>query len=121
MTVAFRVDDRQAEDEFDRLTNMGGAKAALEKILALQYAAGQAAVHVITGSLRASQEIGSTYTAGRWTGQVGFGGDSGGFENDPVRYAVYEAARGGSHDFTIPITRLTGRYRAAVRAHLRGR
>lgn len=121
MTVRFTADDSQLQAEFDRLTDMGPAITRLEQVLSLQYQAGQVAVHVDTGSLRASEEIDSDYAGGRWAGQVSFGGPSPGFPNDPVVYAVYEAARGGAHDFTIPITRLSPRYRAAVRAHLRGR
>lgn len=121
MSVRISVDDRQQEAEFDRLLDMGRATADLEKVLALQFAAGQAAVHVDTGSLRGSEEIDSDFAGGRWTGIVSFGGASPGFVNDPVDYAIYEAARGGRHDFTIPITRQSGRYRQAVRRHLRGR
>lgn len=121
MSVHIRVDDRDQQAEFDRLLDMGRATTELETILALQYAAAQAAVHVDTGSLRASEEIDSDYLAGRWVGQVSFGGPSPGFVNDPVVYAVYEAARGGPHDFTIPITRQSHRYGQAVRRHLRGR
>lgn len=121
MSVRFTVDDRDQDAEFDRLTDMGRATTDLEHILALQFSAGQAAVHVITGSLRGSETIDSDMVAGRWTGTISFGGAAPGFENDPVDYAVYEAARGGRHDFTIPIYRQSGRYRAAVLRHLRGR
>ena len=121
MSVRITVDDTAQTAEFDRLLNMGAATTALERILILQFAAGQAAVHVDTGSLRGSQEIDSDYAGGRWVGVISFGGASPGFVNDPVDYAIYEAARGGAHDFTLPITRQSGRYRAAVRAHLAGR
>lgn len=121
MSVRVHVDDDQQDREFRRLLDMGPVTTELERILALQFAAGQAAVHVDTGSLRGSQEIDSDYAAGRWSGQISFGGASPGFANDPVDYAVYEAARGGTHDFTMPIYRQTGRYRQAMRRHLRGR
>lgn len=121
MRVQFTVDDRAEHAEFDRLLQLGPAVARLEQILTLQFQAGQAAVHVDTGSLRASEEIDSDFTGGRWTGTVAFGGPSPGFPNDPVVYAAYEAARGGLHDFTVPITRQSGRYRQAMREHLRGR
>ncbi len=121
MSVRFGTDDTAQTREFDRLLNMGAATAALERVLALQFAAGQAAVHVDTGSLRGSQEIDSDYAGGRWAGVISFGGASPGFVNDPVDYAIYEAARGGHHDFTLPITRLSPQYHDAMRAHLRGR
>ncbi len=118
MSARFAVDDTALRAEFDRLLDMGAATAALEKILALQWAAGNAAVHVDTGSLRGSQEIDSDYAGGRWAGTVSFGGASPGFVNDPVVYAIYEKARGGHHDFRRPILAMSGQYRIAVRAHL---
>lgn len=121
MTVRITVDDRAQQAAFDRLTNMGAAATRLETILARQFQAGQRAVHVQTGSLRGSEEIDSDYRAGRWHGQITFGGASPGFVNDPVVYAVYEAARGGPHDFRQPIVALGGEYRRAVTDHLRGR
>lgn len=121
MTVRMHVDDSEQDAEFSRLLDIAPAITEHERVLALQFAAGQAAVHVDTGSLRGSEEIDSDYATGRWVGTVSFGGPSPGFENDPVDYAVYEAARGGPHDFTLSYTRLTDMHRAAVRRHLRGR
>jgi hypothetical protein len=118
MNVRVSVDDTAMQAGFDRLLDTGAATAALEKILSAQFQAGQQAVHVVTGSLRASEEIDSDYTAGRWAGQVSFGGASPGFPNDPVVYAGYEAARGGPHDFGEPIAALYPRYRTAMREHL---
>lgn len=120
MTVRFSLGD-DWEREQDRLMDLGRVVVECERTLALQFSAGQAAVHVITGSLRGSEEIDSDFAGGQWTGVISFGGPSPGFQNDPVRYAAYEAARGGPHDYTIPIYRQSGRYRAAMRDHLRGR
>lgn len=119
MSVRIRVDDTAQQRSFDRLTDMGAATHALEQVLARQYQAGQQAVHVITGSLRGSEDIDSDYAAGRWAGRISFGGESPGNVNDPVVYAVYEAARGGLHDFRTPIEALSGEYRTAVVEHLR--
>jgi hypothetical protein len=121
MSVRFDVDDRAQRAEFDRLLDMGKVTTELERILAIQFAASNAAVHVETGSLRGSEDIDSDYTGGRWIGQISFGGASPGFPHDPVVYAVYEAARGGAHDFTIPITTRDQMYARAMRAHLQGR
>jgi hypothetical protein len=118
VSVRITVDDRQQQAAFDRLLNMGAAVNDLERILVRQFDAGQRAVHVITGSLRGSEDLDSDYRAGRWTGRVSFGGPSPGFVNDPVVYAVYEAARGGPHDFRRPIEALGSEYHRAVRAHL---
>ena len=121
MTVRLSVHDRRQTDELDRLLEMGFATTALERVLARQFAAGQAATHVVTGSLRGSQDIDSSYAAGVWTGTIAWGGPAPGFENNPVDYAVYEAARGGRHDFREPLQRMSDGYRLAVRAHLKGR
>lgn len=118
MSVRLTVDDSAQTAEFDRLLDTGRITGELEKVLTLQFQAGQAAVHVQTGSLRASEEIDSDYAAGRWAGVISFGGASPGFPNDPVVYAAYEAARGGSHDYSLQIIRLSGRYRTAMREHL---
>lgn len=120
MSIRMHVDDTEATREMDHLLNLAGPIEHLERILAEQFQAGQAAVHVITGSLRASEEIDSDYRAGRWAGQVSFGGPSPGFPNDPVVYAVYEAARGGAHDFRIPVQEHGTAYRGVVRDHLGG-
>lgn len=121
MGVRFTVDDDELDRKFDQLADLGAAVRPLERILAQQYAVGQAAVHVQTGSLRNSEKIGSKLVGGRWEGEIAFGGESDGFPNDPVVYAAYEAARGSAHDFTQPIRRLSGRYLQAVRDHLTGR
>lgn len=121
MSVRFHVDIGEVEREFDRLTDMGAATMRLEQVLAAQFAGMQQATHVITGSLRGSEDIDSDYRAGRWVGQIVAGGPSPGFPNDPVVYAVYEAARGGAHDFRVPVENRAHGYGAAVRDHLRGR
>lgn len=121
MTVRMHVDTSAADREFDRLADMGAATTRLEQILAAQFAGMQAATHVITGSLRGSEDIDSDFRAGRWVGQIVAGGASPGFPNDPVVYAVYEAARGGAHDFRVPVEARSHGYGQAMRAHLRGR
>lgn len=118
MGLRIHVDDGDQEAEFARLLDMGAATTALERTLTVQFAATQQRVHVDTGSLRGSGEIDSDYVAGRWSGQITYGGPSPGFVNDPVDYAVYEAARGGAHDFRRPLR--PAAIGADVRGHLRG-
>jgi hypothetical protein len=62
VSVRITVDDRQQQAAFDRLLNMGAAVNDLERILVRQFEAGQRAVHVITGSLRGSEDLDSDYT-----------------------------------------------------------
>jgi len=121
MSVRFGVDDSEAMAEFDRLLHMGFATTAHERVLARQYALGQMVTHVITGSLRGSEDIDSEYRRGVWKGRISWGGPSPGNVNNPVDYAVYEAARGGNHDFRAPLERMAGEHGAVMRAHLRGR
>ncbi len=118
MTVRFSVDDRDAQRSFDRLLDVGRAVEACEAVLARQHQAMQRATHVITGSLRGSEDIDSDFRTGRWAGQLVAGGPSPGFVNNPVVYAVYELARGGLHDFRAPAEAMSGQYGDAMRAHL---
>jgi hypothetical protein len=80
------------------------ATAALEQVFALAVADVESRVHVITGSLKASAKPESDFKDDEWKASITYGGASFGAINDPVRYAVYEMARGGSHDFfrTLP-------------------
>ena len=122
MGVEFGVDLGEVDRAMTGLLNVGPVLADCEDALDVQYAAGQAAVHVITGSLRGSERATSTYTNGVWQGEVAFGGPSPGKPNDPVDYAVYEMAKGGPHDFRDPIIARSRMYRRALVRHLkRGR
>lgn len=82
---------------------------ALDKVLKLAFDDTQAKVHapgnpgsptyVPTGSLKNSGNVESDFDGKVWAGTITYGGSSSGFPNDPVEYAIYEAARGGEHDF----------------------
>ncbi len=119
MSVRFSADTSGPDALLDRLARPPADDH--ERLLALQFAAMQAATHVDTGSLRGSEDIGSSYAAGRWEGQVSAGGPAPGFANDPVVYAVYEAARGYPHDFRVAVERLARRHGRLMRDHLEGR
>lgn len=75
--------------------------AKLESLLAET----QAYTHVETGSLRASGKIHTSYDMTRavLSGEITYGGSAPGGVHDPVRYAVYEAARGPEHNPLTPI------------------
>lgn len=76
----------------------------LEALLAAAFADTQARTHILTGSLKASGKTDSDFDGDTWTGTIQYGGllwkpAAPGPPNDPVRYAIYEMARGGDHDF----------------------
>lgn len=120
MSLRTSVDTRDVLAELDRLADMGHATYQCERVLAQQYAIGQASTHVITGSLRGSEDVDSDFAGGRWQGRISWGGPSPGNVNNPVDYAVYESARGGHHDFRQPLLRMSGDYLAAVKRHVKG-
>lgn len=69
-------------------------RAALEAALITVFNATQAAVHVISGKLKASGRFSSSSNGEVWTGEIKYGGKEYG-----VGYAWYEQRRGGTHDF----------------------
>lgn len=76
----------------------------LETTLGKAFAHTQAQTHIITGSLKASGHTASDFDGNMWTGTISYGGPLFGTPvpgppNDPVDYAIYERARGGTHDF----------------------
>lgn len=76
----------------------------LEGLLNAAFADTQARVHILSGSLKASGKTASDFDGDTWTGSITYGGvlwktPVPGPPNDPVRYAIYEMARGGAHDF----------------------
>jgi hypothetical protein len=70
----------------------------LEAVWAEMFAETQIHTHVITGSLKASGHPDTDYDGAVWRGTITYGGPSTGI-NNPVEYAIYEMARGGSHNF----------------------
>jgi hypothetical protein len=93
--------------------------AKFEAVLQRQFTATQAAVHVITRSLKTSGKISSDSTNDTWSGEITYGGQSQGIHN-PVDYAEYERARDGNHDFLAPAERLSAEYISAMEEFLRG-
>jgi hypothetical protein len=72
---------------------------ALDAALKALFEETQAAVHVITGSLKNSGKTSTKTHRYMWVGEITYGGASPGFPHNPVRYAWYEQRRGGGHDF----------------------
>lgn len=122
MTIHYRIDISDVDQELERLENAPGftAIAALEGVLAASFAATQAHTHVITGSLRNSGSLSSEMSEHSWEGTITYGGPSPGFPNDPVDYAIYEYARGGAHRFLDPASAMSDRYGSVVEDSLRG-
>lgn len=69
----------------------------------------KAYTHVETGSLRASGSLSVKYDATRSAleAEITYGGAAPGGVHDPVRYSVYEAARGPEHNPLEPIYTMT--------------
>ncbi len=133
----FDVDISDVLDELDRLAELPSltGQLRLEAVLAEQFQATQQAVHVITGSLRASGRVSSYMRDHVWHGEIEYGGNLvraavPGPPRKRVNYAEYEQRRGLSggrnHDFMAPAA-LIGEiamgqagYVAAMLANLRG-
>src|SRR5690606_38051615 len=91
----------------------------LDTILHTGFAQTQAAVHVITGSLKSSGKATTNFDGDTWEGEITYGGISMGV-NNRVTYAIYEKARGahwagpssvkGNHDFMAPLDKLDTLY-----------
>lgn len=90
---------------------------ALEQVTMQGLLATQAAVHIITGSLKASGRTETDFDGWTWEGAIVYGGPSGGAPNDPVDYAIYELARGGTHDWFSVLGGFEQQYLDAVEQH----
>ncbi len=126
--IHYRVDVSDAMRELHRLDDGPdlGTQRTLDAILTGLFQESQAAVHVITGSLRASGRHESRTEDGTWRGEISYGGALGtslaipGPPNDPVRYAEIEQHRGDTHDFMRGLHHADGIYIAAILEYLRG-
>lgn len=92
---------------------------AFEIVLEDQFRATQAAVHVITRSLKGSGKSHFKMDGNSWEGEITYGGSTYGI-NNPVDYAEYERERGGYHDFMAPVEKLSQGYIEAMAEFLRG-
>lgn len=93
---------------------------AFEVVLEDQFRATQAAVHVITRSLKGSGRSEFKMDNNSWEGEITYGGPSPGFIHNPVDYAEYERERDGNHDFLAPVHGLSEGYIKAMNEFLRG-
>ena len=89
------------------------AALTLDTIFHTGFAATQAKVHVITGSLKSSGRAETEFTGEKWQGEISYGGISEGV-NNPVNYAIYEKRRDEGHDFFIPLKALDSLYVKAI-------
>lgn len=117
MSIYIHSDWSSIDAELDRLEGMPDlpTQALLDAVLTSAFFATQAEVHIITGSLKGSGNAYSESDDAEWTGTVSYGGPSPGFPFDPVRYAAYEKARGGDHDFMHPFFAFHDRFTEAMR------
>jgi hypothetical protein len=115
----------EVHDGFDREINRFADGVPIEYLLQFeivlheQFRATQAAVHVITRSLKSSGNVSSSHTNSSWEGEIAYGGPSTGIHN-PVDYAEYERERDGAHDFLAPAEAMDGEYQKAMMTYLRG-
>lgn len=93
----------------------GKAVALLDFVLELAFEITQADVHIETHSLKPSGRHFSEVDRMRqtWSGMITYGGPTTGPKN-PVTYAIYEKARGGSHDFFAGLPALDEMFIGAV-------
>lgn len=132
MTIRIRSNWRGIDRELNRLARMPDPAmiARLDRVLESGFQATQAAVHVQTGSLKSSGQRSSKFQQAtrEWRGEISYGGVSLG-PNNPVSYAIYEAARGtggaggasdakGSHNFMSPLTPYQLAFLAAIKKGL---
>lgn len=136
------VDISEPDDELSRIIRglSGKDTHEFEAIMAAQFIATQAVVHVDTKSLKRSGHTNSDSDRRKWTGEIVYGGDSPGSVNDPVDYAKEEYERegdcpggihannthgepcvGGPHDFLAPAKATDGNYEEAMLEFLRGK
>lgn len=112
------------DDCFDEVSRLERGPTAIdflkfETVLDRQFNATQAAVHVITRSLKTSGKQKSNSDKNSWEGEISYGGASAGIHN-PVDYAEYELEREGSHNFLAPAEGLSSAYIQAMHDFLGG-
>lgn len=117
--VGFRLDVTQWMRLAQRMADVGEAVGELEVVLSHAFEDTQEVVHVLSGSLRGSGKVKSSFNGHTWEGEIEYGGGSPGFPNDPVVYAEYERARGGSHDFMAGFDEYQGEFLEAMTRWLR--
>jgi hypothetical protein len=74
----------------------------LESIFLAKFQEVQAAVHVITGSLKGSGRTDTDYAEGVWKAEMVFGGPAPGYPHGNVGYALAELARGNAPTLNHP-------------------
>lgn len=120
--IAFRLFNIDAMiEEVERIGSSPSFKTIgrLEQVTASGFAATQAAVHVITGSLKMSGRTETDFDGKQWRATYLYGGPSPGV-NNPVDYAIYELARGGDHYWFRVLDAFEGQYLNAVESHFSG-
>lgn len=121
--MKIEIHSRMVEKELERLEDGPGIRDLLrfEAILATQFSATQAGVHIDTTSLKNSGRQKSTMNRATdvWEGTISYGGPS--RPIPVVKYAPYEQARGGSHDFLQPAMKITKQYERAILDFIKGK
>ena len=119
MRLHVTVDTSHAMRELDRLARgPSPVVGQFEGILSSSFMATQAMVHVITGYLKSSGHITSSFDGDTWSGTISYARHPGIFElargNTPSKYQA------GSHFFLEPGYDTPHAYEDAVESFLRG-
>lgn len=114
--IEIDIDLTELENHIKRISRQPDKKmiTSLNAVLASQTNIVRAAVHIDTGSLKASVRSKNKKSASRWIGIISAGGPSPGSINNPVNYAIYEQRRRGAHDFMLPLDALHKQYVKAI-------
>lgn len=124
MTVVFLFEG--LDEQIDEVVRVGRPSfqtvGRLEAILRRGFLDTQARVHVDTGHLKASGTTESDFDGLTWEGAIYYGvpGDAHWWRDPSATYAIFEMARGGSHNFFGGLPSLHDEYMAVIAAHLRG-
>lgn len=110
--LKFEVDAEKAIAELDRLSD-GPGPARFDAIMTTYYGLVAAKVHILTGRLKASGHMTSSWDGGQWDGEMGFLRHPGIFElargNTPTKnhpeggHHFYEPAYGSEKDYQASI------------------
>jgi hypothetical protein len=119
--LIIKGDYSEMERELDRLDHVPNFKdkKLLDGVLLSGYTETQIDVHVRTGSLKSSGKQDSETHGKVWKGTISYGGPSAGV-NNPVKYAIYEKARGGAHDFMKNLHLTHSEFIEAIKEALKG-
>lgn len=107
---------REMTDSFRDVARPGfETTTKLESALDATFADTQERVHRITNTLALSGEPDTHFDGDTWSGEITYGSKP----DHDAYYAIYELARGGSHNFFAGTTDYESRFEEAIDDHFR--